>query len=152
MDVQQQRDEAQRTLRTIHDAEQIIADRAHWPIGYHAVCALLVGLMVAMPGLPRELRGMAPIAIVFGALALKTWSDKRHGFIISGWRRGRTLPISIGLVGVIGVGLVCGLLAKLRYGVWWPFLPIGLTVGIATFFISLMWERALHADMERRRG
>jgi hypothetical protein len=138
---------ASQALREIQQARSQVAERAHWPLWYHLVLAAMVGLVVAAPGMTSSQWDYIWLAVVAICIALTMWSDKHLGFSVAGWRRGRALWLVIGQIAVIGFGVLAGIFFRTHGAMLWPAFVISPIVACIVFAGSLLWERAIRADI-----
>jgi hypothetical protein len=127
-------------------AERHVARVADCPPWRHAAFGLVMAALVASPALPLPLR-FAVLVLVLLAIAAIVASDRRRtGMFVNGYRRGKTLVVSIvTLVVVTGLFMVSA-----RAGdagdVRTPLLlsAVAFVVAIAS---SIIWQRVFVAEL-----
>jgi len=139
--------EAASALDAKRHAEAQMAKAATCPPWRHAVFGLLMGALVASPAFDTVPR-YAILFLILACLPVIMHSDrKRTGMFINGYRRGKTLLVTIGILAVelslYFVSIVRGLehhdhTTPLLLGV------LAVAIGIAG---SLLWQRVFVREM-----
>jgi hypothetical protein len=128
-------------------AEAQIAKAVHCPPWRHAVFGLLMGGLVASPALPLAIRTLL-IVLILASIPIIINSDrKRMGMFISGYRRGKTRVVVVGILivelGLYGLSVYCGLVLSDHL--------TPLLLGLAGFLIgtlgSIVWQRVFAREM-----
>jgi hypothetical protein len=139
--------EAASALDAKRAAEAQMARAANCPPWRHAVFGLLMGALVASPAFDTVPR-YAILFLILACLPVIMHSDrKRTGMFINGYRRGKTLLVTLGILAVelslYFVSIVRGLdhhdhTTPLVLGV------LGVVIGIAG---SYLWQRVFVREM-----
>lgn len=128
------------------DARQKLATRAASPWWYAPLYGLGCGAMIASFALPG---GQAMIGVALSTLfvtALYAVWNAKTGLSVSGYRAGRTLPISLALM-VALVGLLA-LAVRLKDGGYgWAPLACGAVAAVLAALASLAWDRVWRSEM-----
>jgi len=126
-----------------------LASRATPPRWYAPLYGLGCGTIVAAHALPRPGSWIATIA-AFGLLvAIYGWWRRSSGIGVQGFRRGRTLPVTLAFGAVFVVAGFGAIILRYEHGLSWPALPAGVVVTLAGAWASRTWDRIWIADMER---
>lgn len=141
--------EAAAALASVEATKQRLAAHARWPFARHAMFGAMEGLVVA--GIAQPGKGGSGMVMVGMALFTYCVMDdrRRHGMFVSGWQKGATRPLMVGLM--LFVGAMLALAAMVRDGRFTQ--PPGFILGIVTFAVctaaSLWWERIYRAELAR---
>ncbi|TFI57232.1 hypothetical protein E2493_16135 [Sphingomonas parva] len=139
--------EPRQALATATAARQRLAARAASPRWYAPLYGLGTGGIVASVGLP----GPWPVAgsvvcLLFVAALYSVWKAKT-GLSVNGYRRGRTLPLTLGFLAVIlGLAFVAVHFGRDEGKAWVP-LACGAVAAIVAAFASAAWDRLWRAEM-----
>lgn len=139
--------EARSALEAKRQAEAQIARAATCPPWRHAAFGLIMGGLVASPAAPLPLR-MGLLAILLCLIALIVQSDrKRLGMFINGYRRGKTLFVTLPML-VIELSLYMVGIVRNAHGED-PVTP--LLLGAVALVIgtlgSMLWQRVFVREM-----
>jgi hypothetical protein len=134
-------------LEAIQQAREAVLSRAHWPVAYHLTTAALAAVVVAVQALPDPWPAMTASLVAIAALLMAEWSRRRFGFFVNGWRRGKTLWVSVGMLIFILAGTVVALLRhRLGLPPWTPY-AAAAGVFVTTFVAGRLWERVYRAEL-----
>ena len=138
-------DEARAALAAKGQAQRDLARAADCPPWRHAIVGVVMGALVASPALAMPLRFAV---LVLLAIAATIASDRRRtGMFVNGYRRGRTLVVSIVmLVALAGLFMLSGR-AGLACDATTPLLLGGLAFVVAIAG-SVIWQRVFVAELE----
>lgn len=131
-------------------ARRNMVSRAKTPWWYAPLYGLGCGGMIASIALPLAFIPLGVVAcsmlILSGYMA---WSHA-SGLSVNGYRRGRTLPVTIMLI--IAFVLFGGAAAALRFaaGLGWAPLACGIAFAPVAGLASAAWDRAWRADILSR--
>jgi len=112
---------------------------------YGSGCGAMVAAQALDP--PWSLIGVvAAVALVAGIYG---WWRRRSGIGVQGFRRGRTLPVTLAFGAVFVATYMAAVLLRHGYALRWPAVLGGVVVALAGAFASRKWDRIWVADMER---
>ena len=135
-------------LAITRNARTRLARHAAMPSWYAPLYGLGSGVMVAS----LVFRGPAQILVemlaLIGVLALYSRWKRQSGLSVTGFRRGRTMPITVALVLAAIVAFVVAFSTRDIPGYGWTPLACGAVFGVFAGFASAAWDRAWIADME----
>jgi len=144
------RDEAQAALAAVNQAQGKLADRIEVPVWRHLAFGGMFALINVAISLPPA--GFGPIFLLWGILfaLLLRYDRRRYGVFINGYRRGRTLPVTLCLL-ALQVGLV--VLARPARHLPFPS-ALGLACAAAAFVVavigSMIFQRVLMAELRSK--
>ncbi len=142
-------EEAAAALAAMQGSRERLAAVSASPPLRHLAFAALLGAMVAAQAAP----GSAPIFIetmlILGVVGLVTWDRKRTGMFVSGYRAGKTLPLTIGLVVFAVADALASIWLKDSHGIGWAPLAGGLIGAVVAFVVSLVWERVWLGELRQ---
>jgi len=140
--------EAQSALASVHSAEARLANKVgHCPPWRHAAFGALFALLIGSIAISSTVQFAAMPVIIAGVVLLIRWDRKRYGVFINGYRRGRTLPVTLGFVGIMIVLVVAAM--HMRVNGFTDASKIGLAAlafAIAIGF-SLAWGRTFMREL-----
>ncbi len=140
------RDEANQAVAALADAKRGVALASKAPLWRHLVFAAGLALVTLSAALEHPAR-IVPWVVAMVAFGFLFWWDRRQtGMFVNGYRRGRTLPLTIGLlVAMLGFAVAAG---RLRTAGEEP-LAFLMVAGafIVALFASLWWERIFLTEM-----
>ena len=133
-------DEARTALEAMGTAEQRLAAAAACPPWRHAAFGLVMAALVASPGVAMPTRLAVPAVAFFAVMAIVQSDRRRTGMFVNGYRRGKTLVLTLGLL-VANLGLfLLGIRAGERGDI-----GMVLLLALAAFLISvagsIVWQR-----------
>lgn len=142
--------EAAAALAGVSGAEQRLADQVgERSPGRHAAFGMVMALLIGGLAFPLPLQ-TASVAAAMGLVAVIVQYDRRrYGVFINGYRRGRTLPLTLAMLAGMLVLMVAEIYAR-REG-----LGDGLKVAIvaAAFALatagSVAWKRVFLRELKR---
>ena len=140
------RNEASEALAAVAGAKKSLAAASAAPLWRHAAFALVIPLIMSSVLIDEQLRILPLLLGMLGIVLLVQWDRRQTGLFVNGYRRGRTLPLSIGLLLAI-VGLTFAALrlgAAGEHGLALLTLPAAF---IVAFGASLWWERIFLGEM-----
>lgn len=138
-----------RTLAALEAIDERLARRMRWPLWRHMAAGLLMSLIVAAAGVPRNLAAAAFAAGLLLVLVIVRDDKKRHGMFVSGYQRGRTKWV----VAAIILSTLSGIIVvrtQLSGGIADPLFWVVLAIVFSgTTMLSLLWERVYGDDIRR---
>ncbi|TMJ12006.1 MAG: hypothetical protein E6G94_14755 [Alphaproteobacteria bacterium] len=137
--------EAAEALAAMQAARGRMAGRARWSFWRHAAVGLLMGALVASYALPAPLTIAVVGLCLLGVAAIVARDRRRDGFFVSGYRRGRTRPLTFGLVAFLVAALLLALIS--RQWVAWAPVAIGAVVAVVATGASIVWERIYQREL-----
>lgn len=142
-------DQARTALAAKDDTQRQLAAAATYPPWRHAIFGLLLGGLVLLPALPSAGR-FAMLAALLCAMPLIMRSDrKRSGMFINGYRRGKTLYVTLVMLALEMSFILIGMHRATEFGdprMAFLLAPVAVAVG---WIGSLIWQRVFIAEMER---
>jgi hypothetical protein len=142
--------DADAARRALDDAGAIrgqIADKARCPPSWHAAFGVMMGAMVAGQALPSHLSIGVTVLCLGAAVFMMRAARRRMGFFVNGYRRGRTLWVAIGLLGIIEAMLFAGIGLKETWGLAWAPVVCGLIVAPIAVGGSYLWQAVYREEM-----
>ena len=137
-------------LRAVRLTREQLASRAHWSFPRHASVGVLLGTMVASFALP-DAWPIAVVAACLVATVLIVRRDRlRDGFFVSGYRPGRTLPVTIALLVTSFGALHAAIVLKADKGLVWAPIAVGLVFAVLATAASILWERVYRQELMTR--
>ena len=141
-------DEARSALDGIdHVQREFALNGTQYPLWRHAAFGLVMGLLVLGQGL-----GLGPKMALFavamaGCAWLVTDDRRRYGLFVNGYRKGRTLPLTLALLVIV----LAAMAAEVRaYSAGWPLAP-KLGIAAAVFAVALaasvLWTRIYRREL-----
>ena len=138
--------DARTALQAAHAARAHLAGRLRCPAYMHAVFGALMGGLVASEAASDRGTLVIEGLIAVAAVIVFVVNRRRMGFFVNGYRKGRTRPIALAMVGVYLVLFSLAAYFKSQ-GLHWPALALGgLTFGLATWG-SMAWQNAYQAEL-----
>ncbi len=138
-------EEAQAALASLEQSRARLAREMEVPFLRHLAFAAIVAIMVLAVGL-RALQGLAPLGVV-GLVLLIQWDRRRYGVFINGYRRGATLPLTLGLFLFMVAAMSASLWGREHGHPWIGFASAG-----ASFLVALGASYGWHAIYRREMG
>lgn len=124
-----------------------MVERAASPVWYAPGYGLGCGGIIASLALRGWQGTVATLgSISFLVLLYLVWR-RRSGLGVSGYRRGRTLPVTIALLAAYLAALAVALIWRDRPGYGWVPLAAGAVLAVVAAAASLAWDRAWRADI-----
>ena len=141
------KDQARDYLDLIGATQQDLARAADCPPWRHVVFGLMLAALVLSPGLGGAI-GHSLMLAGFAMLIAVVMSDRRRmGVFINGYRRGRTLPLTLALLGVTLGIIFAEIYAKdAGWSITARLLLAGVELVIATA-ASVIWQRIFRREM-----
>ena len=138
-----------RALDALEAIDERLAQRMRWPLWRHMAAGLLMSLIVAAAGVPRNLAAAAFAAALVLVLVIVRDDKKRHGMFVGGYQRGRTKWVVAAII-LTTLSAVIVVRTQLSEGIadalFWVVLAI---VFSGTTMLSLLWERVYGDDIRR---
>ena len=125
-----------------------LAGKTRCPPYMHAVFGALLGSLIASEAASHRGTLIIEGAVIVIGLAIFFAQRRRLGFFINGYRRGRTRPVALAIV-----GLYLGLFSLAAYlkeadGLHWPAVMLGLIMFGTGTWASTLWQGRFRAEME----
>ena len=141
-----ERDEARAALEGMMAAERRLAEGPDYPMWRHAVFgAIMAGLTLAQGfgahGLPLTVFAMAGIAWIV------TDDRRRYGMFVNGYRKGRTLQLTLGLVVLVLGAMGVEIYARTQGLPLWVKLATAGAVFFAATGASIWWTRIYQREL-----
>lgn len=140
-------DEARAALAAMQEAKDRLAESQSCPPWRHAAFGVLMAAINGMIAVPMP--GKAVIAVAAAAFGFWLYrSDRRRsGTFVNGYRRGRTLPMTLGLLGALLALLFAQVHAHTAgLSVLTKVVIAGLACILATW-ASVVWQRVYQAEL-----
>lgn len=134
-------------LKIADATRERLAARAGTPPWYAPLYGLGVGGMVASFALPMPLALVGSTLCLLGITGLYSVWTSRSGLSVNGYRKGRTLPITLGLMAVASLLFAVALLLRDVEGYRWVPLACGAVLAIVATLASRAWDRAWRAEI-----
>lgn len=140
--------EARAALDEMDAARRALAQTGPaYPLWRHAAFAAAIAVMVAGQGFGPKLAIPMLVAAIAGIAWLTTDDRKRYGLFVSGYRWGRTLPLTLGLV-VVMLGAMAAEIHARSAGL---SITVKLAIAAGAFVIafatSLLWTRLYQREL-----
>lgn len=138
-----------RALDALEAIDERLAQRMRWPLWRHMAAGLLMSLIVAAAGVPRNLAAAAFAAGLVLVLVVVRDDKKRHGMFVSGYQRGRTKWV-VAAIFLTTLSAVLVVRTQLSEGIADPLFWVVLAIVFSgTTMLSLLWERVYSDDIRR---
>jgi len=139
-------DEARAALAAKGIAQQELARAAVCPPWRHAVFGVVMAALVASPALPLPLRFGALVLILLGIAAIVASDRRRTGMFVNGYRRGKTLIVSLVMLVVLTALYMASARASDAGDFQAPLLlaPVAFVAAVAG---SVVWQRIFVAEL-----
>lgn len=137
-------------LQALNDARAVqagVASRMRCPPHMHLAFGLIMGAMVAGPAAPSPYNFVVLVLALAGVAAMFRYQRKRFGFFINGYRRGRTLWVTLPLLAITEAMLFGGLWLKLERNLAWPSLVFGAVTVVFATMASYAWQAVYRGEM-----
>lgn len=133
-------EEARAALNAKGAAERQLAKVAECPPWRHALFGLVMAALVATPALALPLR-LTALVLILASIGLIVAADRRRmGMFVNGYRRGKTLGVTLALL-AIDLGLYAmSVRAQLDGNTNLPLIFSGVAFGINVIG-SIVWQR-----------
>ncbi|MFM5886488.1 MAG: hypothetical protein ACKOQ3_14370 [Novosphingobium sp.] len=140
-------DEARDALKAVGAAREGLARSMDCPLWRHAAFGAVMAGLVAANLVPQPFHAALFVVSMAATLWLMRWDRSRYGTFVNGWRRGRTLPLSLGLFAAL-LGLVfLARHVRSEDGVT----AAGLLTALAAFGLgtamSVIWQKVYVAEL-----
>jgi len=135
-------------LAIARDARTRMARHAGTPRWYAPLYGLGSGAMVASLAFRGPAQMGIMVAGLLGISALYAKWSRDSGLSVNGYRRGRTLPITIGLLAAALLAIGIALRVRDIPGYGWAPLACGAVFGVVSALASAAWDRRWIADIE----
>ena len=140
------RNEALLALDAVGKTDRKMAEKMRWPMWYHASFGLAEGLIVT--GLASEEIGTTAVAGGVAMIGLLTWQTRKSGMFVSGFRGGRSRPLTYGIIAFLLAAIVVAF-KVVRDHPQETQLAVGLgaIVTLVLTLASLWWERIYRREV-----
>jgi len=141
-------EDARIALKGVEEVRRALARKATtYPVWRHAAFAAIMATLVLSQAFSPPLQILLPAAALAAIVWLAADDRRRYGMFINGYRKGRTLPVS--------VALLAAMLGALAFEVWARLegAPLLAKLGIAgiAFLVALessyAWNRAYRREL-----
>lgn len=138
---------AARSLDMMRTTRAALAGRVKWSFGRHAAVGLLLGGLIAGYALPGSWPVIVAAACMAATAMVVARDRRRDGFVVSGYRAGRTRWMTFVMLAVAFGALLGAIVLKTRYGLTWA--PVAMGGGTAVFatILSIVWERVYRREL-----
>ena len=133
--------EAANALEAMRASRERLAAAANCPPARHLAFAAVLGGMVAAQAAPPMFAIVMEALLMVGVALIVAWDRKRTGMFINGYRAGRTLALTYGLLFFAIAVLALVMWLKLERGFHWAPLAGGAVVAIVAYVASTVWQR-----------
>ena len=124
-----------------------LAERMSWPLWRHIAAGVLMTMIVAATGLPRELAAVVFAVSMVLVFAIIRDDKKRHGMFVSGYQRGRTRWI-VGAILALALTAVTIVRTQVKRETSDPLFWITLAiVFLGITILSLLWEKVYRREI-----
>jgi hypothetical protein len=141
---------AELALKALEDARAVqvgVAERARCPPHMHLAFGLLLGALDASPAAPVPYE-LAILAVAMGCVALMIrWQRRRLGFFVNGYRKGRTLMVTLPLLALTEALLFGGMWLKYARHLDWAPLVSGAVMVVVGTAASYAFGRIYRAEL-----
>ncbi|WP_432768856.1 MAG: hypothetical protein HEQ22_16065 [Sphingopyxis sp.] len=143
--------EAQAALDSMADAQRELAENGPpYPLWRHAAFAAVMAALVLGQGFGQPWQ-LLLLVLPMAAVAWLVADDrKRYGLFVNGYRKGRTLPLTLLLVALMLGAMGAEIYARFNDVALWVKLAIAGGAFAVAFAASLLWTRVY--DRELRDG
>lgn len=139
-------DQARQGLDAISDAQRAVARASAAPLGRHAGFAAVMAALTLSLALPQPYLIVLLAVALAGVVGLVQWDRRHTGMFVNGYRRGRTLLLTLVLAATtVALNLLTVWLGQ-DGRTWLALLPVPVTFAVA-FGGSLWWERIFLREM-----
>lgn len=140
-------DEARAALAAKGQAQRDLARITDCPPWRHALVGVVMAALVASPALPTPLRFGVMVLVLVGIAGIVASDRRRTGVFVNGYRRGRTLIVSIVMLVALSGLFMASARAGLAGDALTPLLlaAVAFVVAIAG---SVIWQRVFVAELE----
>ncbi len=136
-------------LEAARDSRRRFAlEQAHWPLSRHAAFGVLIAGLAAAQAAPLPFNVLADAALACTAAGVAAVDRKRRGVFINGWRSGRTLWVTLVMVGLATVLGLFGLWLSLERGLAWAPIAIGAVLLPVGTVASKVWEQVYRRELQ----
>ena len=143
--------EAAAALAGISGAEHRLADQiGPCPAWRHAAFGLVMALLVGGASLPLLLQSTSVVVGMALVVLIVHYDRKRYGVFINGYRRGRTLPLTLLVLGGTLVLLVAQIHAREAGLSLWTKAGITALAFLLAVAGSVVWQRTFLAELRAR--
>lgn len=142
------RDEARAALDDMSNTTRKLAlDGPEYPLWRHAAFGVVMGMLVLSQGFEMPWGTVMFVLSMAGVAAITMDDRRRYGTFVNGYRKGRTLPLTLLLVGLLLGAMGAEYYARVSG------LSLGVKLGIAAgafglaFAVSLIWTRIYQREL-----
>ena len=140
-------DEAQAALAAMQLTKDRLAENQHCPPWRHAAFGIFMAAINVTFAVPAQYRALLIIAWVVAGFALVISDRRRSGTFVNGYRRGRTLSVTLALLGMV-MALLFAQIHAVRSGLSWQ---TSAGIAVLTFLLatlaSVIWQRVYVAEL-----
>lgn len=124
-----------------------LADKMRCPPYMHAVFGALLGGLVASEAASDRGTLYVEAGIAAAAVLVFVLQRRKLGFFINGYRRGRTRPVALAVIGVYLPLFSLAAYLKGAHGLHWPALALGALMFALGTWGSTVWQARYQAEM-----
>ncbi len=134
-------------LAALEATNDRLAQRMSWPLWRHVAGGLLMSLIVAGAGLPRDIAFIVFFVAMVLIVVIVRDDKKRHGMFVSGYQRGRTKWIVAIMIALTLAALIV-IRTQVDGGAGSPWFWATLAILFCSItMLSLLWERVYRDDI-----
>lgn len=141
-------DQARASLAAVHSSETRLADRVtDCPPWRHALPGALLGAYIGAISISMTMQAWA-MPLVLLAVGVIIWTERRRkGLFVHGFRRGKTLPITLVFVAVITCLVVAALhMREHDFSIWSKLALACIAFALTTAF-SIVRQRIFRSEL-----
>ena len=134
-------------LAAMHASQARFVAAAERPPQRHLAFAAVMGGLGATPALPTAYALLAEAVLLACIVLIVRWNRRRTGMFISGYRAGRTRPLTFLLLAVMLALYATGMWLSLDRGIRWVPLVTGSIAAVIGYHKSVVWMRVFRREM-----
>lgn len=139
--------DALRALEQTEATRRHVAQRAICPLHWHVAFGLLMSTLIAAQAAPPLATCILVLLTMVLMIIMLRAMRRRLGFFVNGWRRGRTLRVTVAVLVYCELLHWTGIWLKLgQHMVWAPLVAAALAFPGAVYG-SYIWQRVYLAEM-----
>ena len=141
--------EAAAALAAMQESRERLAQAIDCPPERHLAFAALMGALVACQAAPPTFTLLIEAMLLVGVALLIAWDRRRTGMFINGYRAGRTLYVTLGVLVFTLATLGLSVWLKEDRGLGWAPLAGGAVVAVVAYVASAVWQRIYLRELRR---
>lgn len=141
-------EDARAALGGVDAVRRELAQKAtSYPVWRHVAFAAIMAMLVLSQGFGLPLQILLPVAALAGMAWLAADDRRRYGLFINGYRKGRTLPVSVALLAAMLGAVAFEVGARLEGAPLWAKLVIAVVAFVVALETSYAWNRAYRREL-----